>query len=215
PAANKAAVLESSDDDDEPVRKPALKANALSAVKPAANKAAVLESSDDDDEPVRKPAPKANASSAVKPAANKAAVLESSDDDDEPVRKPGPKRARESEPSDEEGLVKKSIRTEKGSVVRQSKEWNNKDVVGGRSSNGKGGSVVRRFQRIDPTKVVFSQDELKDNRPGDEHMVLRQNQEMMRVKGKNFNKLKQKNKAKFYAAGVDTSVRAFQFDDSD
>ncbi|RNF12706.1 uncharacterized protein Tco025E_06418, partial [Trypanosoma conorhini] len=88
--ARKAAVPYSSDDDDdEPVRKPAPKANASSAVKPAANKAAVLESSDDDDdEPVRKPAPKANASSAVKPAANKAAVLESSTTTDEPVRKP-------------------------------------------------------------------------------------------------------------------------------
>ncbi|RNF08200.1 hypothetical protein TraAM80_03056, partial [Trypanosoma rangeli] len=185
------------------------------AMKPAAKKAAIPDSSDDDDEPVRKPAPKAKASPAMKPAAKKAAIPDSSDDDDEPVRKPAQKRAYDSVSGDEDGPVKKSSRTEKGVVVQQSKEWNDNKVVGDRSSNGKGGSVLRRFQRIDPTKIVFLKDELRDNRPGDEHMELRQNQEMMRVKGKNFNKLKQKNKAKFYAAGVDTSVRAFQFDDSD
>ncbi|KAL7710927.1 SRP40 C-terminal domain containing protein [Lotmaria passim] len=64
-------------------------------------------------------------------------------------------------------------------------------------------------------KVTFHADALRDNRPGEEHLVLRQNQEMMRTKGKGFNKLKQKNKNKFYGAGVDLSVRAYQFPDSD
>ncbi|KPI88125.1 hypothetical protein ABL78_2812 [Leptomonas seymouri] len=75
--------------------------------------------------------------------------------------------------------------------------------------------TYRRFQRIDPTKVVFEADALRDNRPGEEHLTLRQNQEMMRTKGKGFNKLKQKNKGKFYGAGVDLTVRAYQFPDSD
>ncbi|KAG8342037.1 hypothetical protein TRVL_07136 [Trypanosoma vivax] len=76
-------------------------------------------------------------------------------------------------------------------------------------------STFRRFQRIDPTKVVFLNNKLKNNTPSPEHLVVRQNPEMMVVRGKNFNKLKQKNKAKFYGAGVDTTVRAFQFEDSD
>ncbi|EPY20245.1 hypothetical protein STCU_04806 [Strigomonas culicis] len=75
--------------------------------------------------------------------------------------------------------------------------------------------TYKRFQRIDPTKVVFTSDALKSNAPGEEHLVLRQNQEMMRVKGKNFNKLKQKNKGKFYNAQLDGQVRAYQFPDSD
>ncbi|KAF8287427.1 hypothetical protein TcBrA4_0020270 [Trypanosoma cruzi] len=164
-------------------------------MRPAPKKAAVPDSSsDDDDAPVRKPAQKAKASPAMRPA---------------------PKKTPRSECCGEQEPIKKSVRTEVVSAGPGGKEWEDNNVNNTGKSNGNGGTALRRFQRIDPTKVVFVKNELRDNRPGGEHMAFRQNQEMMRVKGKNFNKLKQKNKAKFYAAGVDTSVRSFQFDDSD
>jgi hypothetical protein len=50
-----------------------------------------------------------------------------------------------------------------------------------------------------------------DNSPGSEATSFLQNRKMMAVKGKEFNKHKQKNKAKLYAAGVDASVRSFKF----
>ena len=37
----------------------------------------------------------------------------------------------------------------------------------------------------------------------------------MRVRGKEFNKHKQKNKAKLYAAGVEMAIKSYKFDDSD
>ncbi|KAH9584010.1 Srp40 [Trypanosoma melophagium] len=153
----------------------------------------------------------------MKPAAKKAPLPDSSsdDDDDEPVKKPVAKRALDSERSDEEEPLRKNVRAENGVHEQMSLNNGSQEGHGRRNDNRNGNAGLRRFERIDPTKVVFLKEELKDNRPGSEHMVLRQNQEMMRVKGKNFNKLKQKNKAKFYAAGVDTTVRAFQFDDSD
>lgn len=74
----------------------------------------------------------------------------------------------------------------------------------------------QRFQRIDPTKVKFIHETLKDNSAIDLAAQFRQNQEMMRVRGKEFNKHKQKNKAKLYAAGVEMSVKSYKFgDDSD
>ncbi|ORC86816.1 uncharacterized protein TM35_000251120 [Trypanosoma theileri] len=216
PAAKKAPLPDSSsDDDDEPVKKPVAK-KASPAMKPAAKKAPLPDSSDDDDEPVKKPVAKSKASPAMKPAAKKAPLPDSSsDDDDEPVKKPVAKRTLLSERSDEEEPPKKNVRAENGSHEKKSLNNDSQEGYDHRNDNRNGNGGIRRFERIDPTKVVFVKEELKDNRPGSEHMVLRQNQEMMRVKGKNFNKLKQKNKAKFYAAGVDTTVRAFQFDDSD
>ncbi|CCW65254.1 unnamed protein product [Phytomonas sp. EM1] len=134
------------------------------------------------------------------------------------------KRAPISDSSDEEALITTTTSkkvpkngpvedTESAFNARRQEPNNN----GARSgpSNRMGDGSYRRFQRIDPTKVEFYDDALRDNRPGSEHMVLRQNQEMMRVKGKNFNKLKQKNKGRFYGEGVDFSVRSYQFPDSD
>lgn len=71
----------------------------------------------------------------------------------------------------------------------------------------------RRFQRIDPSKVQFINEALKDNRAGNEATSFRQNQLMLAVRGKEFNKHKQKNKAKLYAAGVDQTIRSFKFDE--
>nr|CCC49722.1 conserved hypothetical protein [Trypanosoma vivax Y486] len=76
-------------------------------------------------------------------------------------------------------------------------------------------STFRRFQRIDSTKVVFLNNKSKNNSPFPGHLAVRQNREMMVMKGNNFNKLKQKNKREFYDDEVDTSTRAFQFEDSD
>ncbi|KEG12922.1 hypothetical protein DQ04_01331090 [Trypanosoma grayi] len=154
----------------------------------------------------------------MKPAAKKAPAPESSsddDDDDEPVRKAVGKRAPEADSSDVEEPGRKSLRVESTPAVGGPNGSGTKETRDGGKNNCKNNGTLKRFERIDPTKVFFHSEEVKDNRPGAEHMILRQNQEMMRVKGKNFNKLKQKNKAKFYAAGVDTSVRAFQFDESD
>ena len=72
-----------------------------------------------------------------------------------------------------------------------------------------------RMSRIDVNLVKFHNETLKDNTPGAEAMNLLQNQKMMKVKGKDFNKQKQKNKSKIYAAGVDTSIRSVKFNDSD
>lgn len=135
-------------------------------------------------------------------AAKKAPVPDSSDDDDDvAVAKVAPagKRAAEGSDSHESGA-------QHGAHASK---------PGGGPANRNPDGTYKRFQRIDPTKVRFTSDALRDNRPGQEHLVLRQNQEMMRVKGKDFNKLKQKNKGKFYGAGVDLSVRSFQFPDSD
>ena len=71
----------------------------------------------------------------------------------------------------------------------------------------------QRFQRIDPSKVKFTHDTLKDNSAIELAAQFRQNQEMMAVRGKEFNKHKQKNKGKLYAAGVEMSVRSYKFDD--
>ena len=54
-----------------------------------------------------------------------------------------------------------------------------------------------------------------DNSPGVEATSFLQNQKMMAVRGKDFNKHKQKNKAKLYAAGVDQGVRSYKFDDDE
>ena len=173
----------------------------------AAKKAPIPDSSSDDDEqPVRKPASR---KASPKLAAKKAPIPDSSSDDDEqPVRRPAPaqKTARSAADSDSNDVdavpVKKAAKVEKP-APRRGPHHLNED------------GTFRRFQRIDPMKVTFHADALRDNRPGEEHLVLRQNQEMMRTKGKGFNKLKQKNKNKFYGAGVDLSVRAYQFPDSD
>ncbi|RNC36996.1 hypothetical protein TcCL_NonESM13859, partial [Trypanosoma cruzi] len=176
------------------LRKPAQKAKASPAMRPAPKKAAVPDSSsDDDDAPLRKPAQKAKASPAMRPAPKKAAVPDSSsDDDDAPLRKPAqkakaspamrpaPKKTPRSECCGEQEPVKKSVRTEVVSAGPGGKEWEDNNVNNTRKSNGNGGTALRRFQRIDPTKVVFVKDELRDNRPGGEHMAFRQNQEMMR-----------------------------------
>ncbi|KAK7196304.1 SRP40, C-terminal domain containing protein [Novymonas esmeraldas] len=200
-AAKKAPIPDSSsDDDEEPAPKPAAR-----KVSPrlAAKKAPVPDSSSDDDE---EPAPKP-AARKVSPrlAAKKAPMSDDDSDDDVPapkkngsaVGKSAPAREADSEPA------VKVPRTEAGAPGRRTPHHLNED------------GSFRRFQRIDPTKVSFHADALRDNRPGEEHLALRQNQEMMRTKGKGFNKLKQKNKGKFYGAGVDLSVRAYQFPDSD
>jgi hypothetical protein len=176
-----------------------------------AARAAATDSSSDDDEEAQPPRKAVKTSPKI--AAKKAPLPDSSSDDDEPVRKPASRKASpkiaakrapipDSSSDDGEVPVKKAVKAEAPATRR-----------GPHNLNEDG--TYRRFQRIDPTKVVFYADALRDNRPGDEHLVLRQNQEMMRVKGKGFNKLKQKNKGKLYGAGVDLSVRAYQFPDSD
>jgi hypothetical protein len=206
--AARAAATDSSSDDDEEAQPP--RKAVKTSPKIAAKKAPLPDSSSDDDEPVRKPASR-KASPEI--AAKKAPIPDSSSDDDEPVRKPASRKASpkiaakkapipDSSSDDGEVPVKKAVKAEAPATRR-----------GPHNLNEDG--TYRRFQRIDPTKVVFYADALRDNRPGDEHLVLRQNQEMMRVKGKGFNKLKQKNKGKLYGAGVDLSVRAYQFPDSD
>ncbi|AYU76615.1 SRP40 C-inal domain containing protein [Leishmania donovani] len=166
--------------------------------KPTARKVPIADS-DSDDESVTRPAAK---KTPPKYAPKKAAVYSDSSDEDEPV----PKNSSASKmpaPRAEDVPAQKAVRTESEGAARRTPHHLNED------------GTFRRFQRIDPAKVTFDADALRDNRPGREHLVLRQNQEMMRTKGKGFNKLKQKNKGKFYGAGVDLSVRAYQFPDSD
>ncbi|KPA75879.1 hypothetical protein ABB37_08063 [Leptomonas pyrrhocoris] len=170
--------------------------------KVAAKKAPIPDSSSDDDEPVKKPASR---KASPKVAAKKTATdSDSSDDEEAPVKKSASTKpaARPVEDSDDDEVPKKkAFKTE--APARRSPHNLNDD------------GTYRRFQRIDPSKVTFHADVLRDNRPAEEHLTLRQNQEMMRTKGKGFNKLKQKNKGKFYGAGVDLTVRAYQFPDSD
>ncbi|KAG5484936.1 hypothetical protein LSCM1_07011 [Leishmania martiniquensis] len=154
-----------------------------------ADKRAPIADSDSDDESARKPVAK---KTSPKLTPKKTAVESSSDD--EPVRRNS---------TGGKALARKAAKVEPAGAVRRPPHHLNED------------GTFRRFQRIDPMKVTFEADALRDNRPGEEHLVLRQNQEMMRTKGKGFNKLKQKNKGKFYGAGVDLSVRAYQFPDSD
>ncbi|KAG5510663.1 hypothetical protein GH5_06879 [Leishmania sp. Ghana 2012 LV757] len=181
-----------------PLQKAAMALSPKPIPKPAAKKAPIADS-DSDDEPVRKPAAK-RASPKLIP---KSATVDSdSSEEVEPVRTNSVfSKARAPRAVDEP--TRKAARTESTRAARGMPHHLNED------------GTFRRFQRIDPTKVMFQADALRDNRPGEEHLVLRQNQEMMRTKGKGFNKLKQKNKGKFYGAGVDLSVRAYQFPDSD
>ncbi|EPY35333.1 hypothetical protein AGDE_07451 [Angomonas deanei] len=143
------------------------------------------EDSSSDDEPVRKPVKKASPKSSPKIAPKKAPIDDDSSSDDE---KPVKKAA---------APVSTAPKVKSG------------------PSNLNPDGTYRRFQRIDPTKVVIKHEELKNNRPQEHHLALRQNREMMSVKGKNFNKLKQKNKGKFYGAPLDGTVRAFKIPDSD
>ncbi|CCW71415.1 unnamed protein product [Phytomonas sp. Hart1] len=113
------------------------------------------------------------------------------------------------------GVSRNVSETDRKSVSNTQRQMTNNNQAHSVPLKGTEDGSYRRFQRIDPTKVEFHAEVLRDNRPGSEHMVLKQNQEMMRVKGKNFNKLKQKNKGKFYGVGVDFSVRSYQFPDSD
>ncbi|AIN96076.1 hypothetical protein LPMP_100070 [Leishmania panamensis] len=177
-------------------------ANTLSPTpipKPAVEKAQVA-NSNHDDESVKKPSTK---KTSPKVAPNKAAVDTDSSDDTEHVPKNSASGKKPAAPHATEAPARKAARMESEDAAQRTPHHLNE--------NG----TFRRFQRIDPTKVTFHADVLRDNRPGEEHLVLRQNQEMMRTKGKGFNKLKQKNKGKFYGAGVDFSVRAYQFPDSD
>lgn len=81
-------------------------------------------------------------------------------------------------------------------------------------SSGSGApKEVKHFSRIDISKVKFADPRLMDNSPGAEATAFRQNQEMMRVRGKEFSKHKQKNKSKLYAAGVVQDVRSFKLAD--
>ncbi|GET86423.1 hypothetical protein, conserved [Leishmania tarentolae] len=166
--------------------------------KPAVKRAPITDS-DHDSDLVTRPATK---KTSPKAPPKKVAVDSDSSDDDEPVPKKSSPGKRPM-PRGEEGPARKAARTESQGSARHTPHHLNED------------GTFHRFQRIDPAKVTFEADVLRDNRPGREHLVLRQNQEMMRTKGKGFNKLKQKNKGKFYGAGVDLSVRAYQFPDSD
>ncbi|KAG5488349.1 uncharacterized protein JKF63_07944 [Porcisia hertigi] len=194
--SEKKSLIAESDSDGEPVRRPAVK-KASPKVAPA--RAVADSDSSGDDEPVRRPAVK-KASPKVAPA--RAVADSDSSGDDEPVTsKLEPRKAPASRTNEEPAW--KAARMEPAGAGRHTHHHVNED------------GTLRRFQRIDPSKVTFYSDALRDNRPGEEHLALRQNQEMMRTKGKGFNKLKQKNKGKFYGAGVDLSVRAYQFPDSD
>lgn len=166
--------------------------------KPAVRKTPIADS-DSDDESVTRPAAK---KTSPKVALKKTVADNDSSDEDEPVPKNSSAGKRPASLA-EEVPPRKASRTESEGAARRTPHHLNED------------GTFRRFQRIDPAKVTFDADALRDNRPGREHLVLRQNQEMMRTKGKGFNKLKQKNKGKFYGAGVDLSVRAYQFPDSD
>ena len=165
---------------------------AAKAATPAAKKSAAADSSDDDDVPVKKP--------------TSSKIASDSDDDNAPLRSVDrqPKRPRDNEgDEDEDDDDEKPKRT-----LRPSGGIAKPDA----SSSG-AQQTFNRFQRIDPAKVDFYHDRLKDNRPGQEAIAFRQNQEMMKVRGKEFNKHKQKNKGKLYAAGVDQSCRSFKFDE--
>jgi hypothetical protein len=106
-----------------------------------------------------------------------------------------------------------AVATNGGDNTPQRPSGGPRNSTGPRNSGGSAGKPYQRFQRIDATKVDFYHDRLKDNSPGQEATSFRQNQLMMAVRGKEFNKHKQKNKAKLYAAGVDQNVRSFKFDD--
>ena len=162
-----------------------------------------------DDEPV-KPTKKASPK-----AAPKKAVIPDDSSDDEPVKptkkaspKAAPKKVVADDSSDDEP-VKPQVTGAKRARA-ETKEEESKEKIAWTHVPG------QRFQRIDPTKVKFIHETLKDNSAIDLAAQFRQNQEMMRVRGKEFNKHKQKNKAKLYAAGVEMSVKSYKFgDDSD
>lgn len=217
-ASKKAPVPDSSDDDEEDrtaFPKPVLRKDSAKQLPKKAP--AVLDSSDSEGEvPTRRPATKS-----ASPKASPKAVTDSSSDDDAPTapRRPAAHHSKNSEANAPVAVKGATSHSSNGSS--QSPSAHAAAQNGGEPSARKGpdnrnaDGTYKRFQRIDPSKVKFTSDALRDNRPGQEHLVLRQNQEMMRVKGKDFNKLKQKNKGKFYGAGVDLTVRSYQFPDSD
>lgn len=100
-----------------------------------------------------------------------------------------------------------------GQMSKRPREELPTNAVSGAAPNNTAKVERKHFSRIDESKVTFVHDRLRDNRPGEEATSFRQNQEMMRVRGKEFSKHKQKNKNKLYAAGVVQDVRSFKFED--
>ena len=205
PAKKPVAMDSDSDSDDLPAKKPVM-AKKSPAAKPAAKKP-VASDSDSDDVPVkpkvasRKASPKA---APTKPAAAATSRFMVHDDSDDDVAIPVKKRmslppvrpvAADADDSDSDMKVKSANAGGAG-----------KRAPAERKAPGE------RFCRINVDAVAFQNEKLKDNTCRGDVSSFLQNQKMLAVRGKEFNKHKQKNKAKLYAAGVDQGVHSYKFD---
>jgi len=203
-AAAKKAVIPDDSSDDEPVKGPVKPVAKKTASPKAAAKKAVIPDDSSDDEPVK---PVAKKTASPKAAAKKVVADDSSDD--EPV-KPAAKKT-----ASPKAAAKKVVADDSSSIslptgaigFKREREDDKEAKLAWTHVPG------QRFQRIDPTKVKFTHDTLRDNSAIELAAQFRQNQEMMCVRGKEFNKHKQKNKGKLYAAGVEMSIRSYKFDD--
>ena len=167
----------------------------LQKPKPVVKKERVIsdDSDDSDGDALKKPVVKISA----KQVATKKMADNSDSDDDLPKRPP----AKIAVPIENAEEAPKNPKPKK--IQKEVNIFSN----AGKKEQGE------RFCRVDVNAVKFVDERLKDNTPGQEAMCFLQNQKMLAVRGKEFNKHKQKNKSKLYAppSGVDLSVRSYQF----
>jgi hypothetical protein len=220
PAQARRPVPVDSDDDEAPAaaaKKPSPKA------KPAAAKKPVVHDSDSDDEPAKKPVVNAKKASPKLAAAKPKPMADS--DDDEPPKKPAsrkaspkaspkvapakPTKAPAMDSSDDEAVRPAAKKLSPKAAPARAQGEERRGAPAGKKAPGE------RFCRINVEAVQFASDRLKDNRCRDDVSGFTQNQKMLQVRGKEFNKHKQKNKAKLYAAGVDQGVHSYKFSDAE
>jgi len=220
-APQKVVADSDSSDDDVPVKPKAAapaKKSKCPAMKPKAAPKRVIDSdSSDDDVPVKKAAPaKKSKSPAMKP---KKVVDSDSSDDEAPVKpKAAPaKKAPIADDSSDDDVPFKPKPVANGNNNNSAASPTSTNTAGSPNYPELPANFKPRTSRVDTSLVSFHHDRLRDNTAGKEATDFLQNRKMLAVKGKDFQKHKQKNKSKLYAppSGVVTDVRSFKFADSD
>lgn len=199
-------------DDDVPPRKPASKRPTPKPTPRAAPKRPIVADSDSDSDapPVRRKA--ASKRSTPKPSPRLAPTAAKALSDDDAPRKGASKKT-----SPKLGARKAPIDTDSDDdVPRPPKRQSPRTSAAAPRRDPKAANdPAKRFCRINVEKVQFIDDRLRDNTAGVDASAFLQNQKMMAVRGKEFNKHKQKNKAKLYAAGVNQAVQSYKFNDDE
>lgn len=216
-ATSKKPIVEDSDDEEAAPKAAAKPASRKASPKHAPAAATKPVADDSDDEAAPKAAKPASRKASPKLAPARKPVVNDSSDDDEapkaPARRVSPKQAAKpalkpaaDDDSDDEAAPKPARRASPKSAPANPRQGDDAPRAGKKQPG-------ERFCRIDVTAVQFTNDRLRDNRCRDDTASFLQNKKMLAVRGKEFNKHKQKNKAKLYAAGVDQGVHSYKFDE--